>query len=120
MEEITGLAIVNRIDEKLKERGEKRKSVADAVGISLQPFTSWAKRGSIPGADTAYYIANYLNVSVEWLLTGKEEDAPHLGDWEKELLEACAPFDQRDKEDLLQTARAKHDRYTSSSETKMA
>lgn len=72
MFEIKGKDIVFRIDSILKERNLKRKAVADAIGISLQPFTSWANRGSIPGADIAYHIAEYLNVSVEWLLTGKD------------------------------------------------
>lgn len=73
MVEIKGKDIVFRIDSVLKERNLKRKAVADAVGISLQPFTSWANRGSIPGADIAYHIAEYLNVSVDWLLTGIEK-----------------------------------------------
>lgn len=76
MVEIKGKDIVFRIDSVLKKRNLKRKAVADAVGISLQPFTSWANRGSIPGADIAYHIAEYLNVSVDWLLTGKEDTPP--------------------------------------------
>lgn len=76
MVEIKGKDMVFRIDSVLKKRNLKRKAVADAVGISLQPFTSWANRGSIPGADIAYHIAEYLNVSVEWLLTGKENTPP--------------------------------------------
>ena len=73
MAEIKGKDIVSRIDSILKNRNLKRKAVADAVGISLQPFTSWSNRGSIPGADIAYNIAQYLGVSLEWLLTGEEE-----------------------------------------------
>ena len=73
MVEIKGKDIVFRIDSVLKKRNLKRKAVADAVGISLQPFTSWANRGSIPGADIAYHIAEYLDVSVDWLLTGIEK-----------------------------------------------
>lgn len=76
MVEIKGKDIVFRIDSVLKKRNLKRKAVADAVGISLQPFTSWSNRGSIPGADIAYHIAEYLNVSVDWLLTGKEDTPP--------------------------------------------
>lgn len=75
MVEIKGKDIVFRIDSVLKKRNLKRKAVADAVGISLQPFTSWANRGSIPGADIAYHIAEYLGVSVDWLLTGIERKA---------------------------------------------
>jgi len=76
MAEITGKDIVSRIDAVLKQKNLKRKAVAEAVGISLQPFTSWANRGSIPVADTAYYIAKYLNVSLDWLLTGEDNTQP--------------------------------------------
>ena len=74
--EVTGKAIVDRIDTLIKARNLKRKAVADAVGISLQPFTSWANRGSLPSSDIAYRIAKYLNVSIEWLLTGEEMELP--------------------------------------------
>lgn len=77
MVEIKGKDIVLRIDSILKKRNLKRKAVADAVGISLQPFTSWSNRGSIPGADIAYHIAEYLDVSMEWLLTGQEKKTPN-------------------------------------------
>ena len=82
---ITGKEIVNRIDLMLKSRNEKRKSLADEVGISLQPFTSWANRGSIPSADTAYYISKFLGVSLEWLLTG--QDVSGLSDGERTLVD---------------------------------
>lgn len=118
--ETNGVEIVNRIDTKRKEMKLSRKEIAEKCNFSLQAFTNWSARGTVPAADTAIYIARYLNVSVEWLILGEESQAPQLTPWQKELLEACAPFDQRDKEDLLQTARAKSDRYTSSSETKMA
>ncbi len=120
METTNGIIIVERIDEKLKSKGENRTHIARALGIKPQTIAAWYARGTVPAADTAIYIARYLNVSVEWLILGEESQAPQLTPWQKELLEACAPFDQRDKEDLLQTARAKSDRYTSSSETKMA
>jgi transcriptional regulator with XRE-family HTH domain len=85
--EISGKAITERIDSVLKEKNLKRKAVADAVGISLQPFTSWTNRGSIPAADTAIKIARFLGVSVEWLVTGEDpqglsqESRALLADW---------------------------------------
>ena len=72
--EIKGPEIVMRIDSRLKEQNLKRKALAEKVGISVQPFTAWSKQGSIPAADTAYYIARELGVSVEWLLTGRERE----------------------------------------------
>ena len=45
---IGGKEIVSRIDNLLITRQEKRKNIAEAVGISPQSFTDWSKRNSIP------------------------------------------------------------------------
>lgn len=94
--EVTGKAIVDRIDTLIKARNLKRKAVADAVGISLQPFTSWANRGSLPSSDIAYRIAKYLNVSIEWLLTGEEMELPPRDDLELARRIAALPPEYRD------------------------
>jgi transcriptional regulator with XRE-family HTH domain len=50
-----------------------RKEVALAGKLkSAQSITDW-KNGSIPNADTALFIANYLGVSIQWLLTGEDD-----------------------------------------------
>lgn len=103
MAEIKGKDIVFRIDSILKTRNEKRKAVADAVGISVQPFTSWTKRGSLPSADTIYYIAKYLDVSIEWLLTGEEKQVVGGLPLENELREVWMRLtDEQRKSFLLQ------------------
>ena len=55
----------------LKEQGKKHKDLADYLGISPQRVTDW-KSGRI-FSYTKYMerIAEYLNVSVDYLLTGK-------------------------------------------------
>ena len=69
-----GEDIVRRIDTLLRERNEKRLSLAEHCGFSLQALSDWSKRGSVPSADKAVAIANYLGVSIEWLLTGSEKE----------------------------------------------
>ncbi len=40
-------------------------------------MSSWAAgRGSIPNANVAAQIAEYLDVSLDWLITGKEKEPP--------------------------------------------
>ena len=107
MVEIKGKDIVFRIDSLLKQKNLKRKAVADAVGISLQPFTAWANRGSIPGADIAYHIADYLNVSLEWLLTGQEKKSEKLSSDERNMLEAYRLLDEKDRQELKAIAELK-------------
>lgn len=64
---------VERIDQKLKEKNLKRISLCDDLGITHSALTDWKKRGTIPSGDICLKIAEYLGVSVEWLVRGKEK-----------------------------------------------
>ena len=43
----------------------------EKCGLCNNAFTKW-KDGSSPSVDTVYTIAKFLNVSMEYLLTGEE------------------------------------------------
>lgn len=64
----------NRIDEQLKVKKISQKDMCNGIGISAQAFTNWKSRESIPSADVALKIAQYLNTTVEYLLTGSESN----------------------------------------------
>jgi transcriptional regulator with XRE-family HTH domain len=86
---VTGSGIVERID----GSGKNRKEVAAAAGLkSVQSFTDWSK-GSIPAADTALRIADFLNVSCRWLLTGEDETG--LTPIQRELITKYESLDKR-------------------------
>jgi len=83
---IKGSDIVKRIDTLLKEKGETRKALIAVSGIKdTQTITDWNNRDNVPRADVALAIANYLNVSVRWLLTGA--DGAELTRDERNLLQ---------------------------------
>lgn len=63
---------VNRIDLKLQEKNLKRAALCEDLGLSSTSITDWARRGTVPAGDICIRIADYLGVSVEWLVTGKE------------------------------------------------
>lgn len=86
---------VKRIDIILKERNEKRLSLAEHCGFSLQSITEWSRRNSMPSADKVYTIANYLGVSIEWLLTGSEKEG--LTHKQRELIRNYETLSERDK-----------------------
>lgn len=86
---------VKRIDIILKERNEKRLSLAEHCGFSLQSITEWSRRNSMPSADKVYTIANYLGVSIEWLLTGSEKEG--LTPKQRELIRNYETLSERDK-----------------------
>lgn len=90
-----GEDIVQRIDALLKERNEKRLSLAEHCGFSLHAITDWSKRGSVPSADKAVAIANYLGVSIEWLLTGTEKEG--LTPKQRELIRNYDTLSERDR-----------------------
>jgi len=97
--EIKGNEIVRRIDEKRAFLGLSRKELAFSAGLkSAQSITDWGN-GSIPQADSALYIADQLNVSVRWLLTGEEE--ADLTNEERDLLGRFRQLDSRDRADVL-------------------
>lgn len=71
--DIKGSDIVKRIDILLKEKGETRKALVSIGAIkTIASVTNWLQRGTIPSADVALIIADYFNVSVRWLITGKD------------------------------------------------
>lgn len=69
-----GKDFVDRIDNVLKQKNRKRIALAEEIGQSVQSFTDWKRRDSIPAADIALQISRYLGVSLEWLITGEENN----------------------------------------------
>jgi transcriptional regulator with XRE-family HTH domain len=92
--ESQGSAIVERIDNLLNEKGQTRKALA-AAGVvnSVVSITDWSQRGTVPRADVALAIADYLNVSVRWLVTGEDEQGLSLD--ERNLLVKYRSLDER-------------------------
>ncbi len=68
------MEFVERIDNLLKEKNLKRAALCDAVGIDVTSISAWKKRGTIPAGDVCVKIARYLDVDVEYLITGNHKD----------------------------------------------
>ena len=56
----------------LDEKGLKNADVARATGISNMTLSDWKRGKSVPKSDKMRKIAEYLNVSVDYLMTGKD------------------------------------------------
>ena len=65
---------VDRIDSLLSQHNKNRNDIYNDLGIAKNIIGQWKQRGTIPSADTALKIAQYLNTSVEYLLTGTESN----------------------------------------------
>ena len=57
----------------LDRTGKKASDVAKATGIPSSTFSDWKKGKSSPKAEKLQKIADYFGVSVDYLMTGKEE-----------------------------------------------
>ena len=56
----------------LEEKGLKAADVTRAAGIKSPVFSEWKKGKSRPNTEKMIKIANFLGVSIEYLLTGNE------------------------------------------------
>ena len=61
-----------RVEEELEFQGKSKKELAILTDIKEQTLHKAFERGSTPSAETALKIAKALNVSIEFLITGKE------------------------------------------------
>jgi len=84
----TSKEIVDRIDTLLKARNEKRQALYDYADIASNTFPNWTKREDtkIP-AQILFKIAEYLNVSMEYLLTGIEKQVAGLSAEEQSIID---------------------------------
>ena len=101
-----GMQIVGRIDRLLKERNLNRVSLAEAIGIKPQNISAWSVRGTVPAGDICLKIAEFLNVSAVWLITGKEEG---LSNEEEKLLSIYQKLSP-DQKDTIWTLMEKWER----------
>ena len=88
---------VKRIDEVLLERNLKRAALCNDLNLSATAITDWARRGTVPAGDICLRIADYLGVSVEWLISGKESE---LTPEERHLLTLWAHLTSEQKDTI--------------------
>ena len=68
--EISGISLVNRIDEVISELGITRKDFAEKINVIPTTMATWKTRDIFPPVDTISKIADELEVSLDWLIAG--------------------------------------------------
>ena len=68
--DISGISLVNRIDEVLSELGLTRKEFAAKIDVIPTTMATWKTRDIFPPVDTLSKIADELEVSLDWLIAG--------------------------------------------------
>lgn len=95
--------MIDRINELSKKMGVSISALEKNVGLSNGIIGKWRKQS--PSCDKLKLVADYLNVSIDYLLTGKENQSKALNDDEKELLKNYSKLTDAGKEEV--SARAK-------------
>ena len=70
------IKFVDRINLSLKNRHIPKWKFYEDLGLANNSSTNWNKRGTIPSADVVLKIADYLGVSVRYLVTGDDNEIP--------------------------------------------
>lgn len=79
------MSIISRVLEVMERSGKQASDVANHLDVGASTFSNWKNRMKDPPAKLIKPLSDYLNVSVYWLLTGKED---------AELISAALPADE--------------------------
>lgn len=72
---------MDRVESVLKERKWTQKEMAESLGLRRPTLSDWKKNGAVPAGDIALKIAEYLNVSIVWLISGREDGMSNEERW---------------------------------------
>lgn len=90
----------------LDEKGLKNADVARATGISNMTLSDWKRGKSVPKSDKMRKIAEYLNVSVEYLLDDDSIPEPNFSDEYVEIIELYSKLSDENKAAIMQIMRS--------------
>lgn len=68
-----------RLYELRKKAGLSQEELANLVGVSRQAVQKWEAGTSRPDVDNLTALAGYFNVTLDWLITGREAERPQAG-----------------------------------------
>lgn len=75
------MSFVKNVLTELEYQGKTQSELANAVGIKKSAISMWIARDSVPAADVALRVADFLGVPLSYLVTGERgEAAPTLRD----------------------------------------
>lgn len=103
-----------RLIDELKYQDISLATLAKGIDVADSTVRNF-KKNVIPKADLAVKIADFLKVSVSWLITGEGSRTVmspfDISDCEKEIIETFRILEDFDKEDVIDYLRMKKKRY---------
>lgn len=102
--------IIDRINLRLAEIGKNGAEMSRDLGLSNSAYSQWNTHKYRPSKKSLSIMAPYLQTTVEYLLTGKEQPAPTDGDGltssQKELIRILPTLTDYEVSVLLATAKS--------------
>lgn len=90
--------LVDRIKEQSEKRGKSLKEVAVEVGLSENAIYKWKNQS--PNSEALGKVADYFNVSTDYLLGRTDNPKVNNGDQKEEMLVAAHMDDDLSEEEL--------------------
>lgn len=109
LDNISGPALVNRIDKVLSQKLISRQQLADACGFSSPNIARWRTKGALPDLSVGVKIAKFLGVPLYWLITGENEFDEKAED--RELLTSFRVLNDEDKNVVIACIKALSQKY---------
>ena len=81
------MTITERIFLLMSKNGLSQKDFSRKIGANEKTVSAWKKNSSLPSADLLSNISECFDVSLDYLITGREASAPALTNDERELLD---------------------------------
>ena len=94
------MSIVERIKARCKEKGTSMNALEKELGFGNGSIRLWDKKE--PGSQKVILVAERLDLSLDWLLTGKESG--NLTPEEQLLVDHYRRADDRGKRSIMRTA----------------
>ena len=66
-----GIEFVEILDEYLKTKNISRRQFCSLVDIPTSTIATWKSKNAVPSVDLVVKIANFMNVSLDWLVYGE-------------------------------------------------
>ena len=66
--------LINIVESLLNERGISTNKMLKDLGMGAGTFATWKSRGTSPNGETLSKLASYFGVSIDYLLTGSENN----------------------------------------------
>lgn len=90
------MTLIERINQKATEKGLNIKQLEQLAGLSNGQIGKWKRQK--PSYDKVQAVANSLNVSIDWLITGKESG--NLAEDERKLIDIYRNCNTTGKQDI--------------------